>query len=205
MKKLTALLCVLLTLSVGITGCSLFNSVGESNNRSDGTSKNTASSVNTSIRDATGNAASSTTITGKAEWKTAIYYPDSASLYIQKEQKTFEIPTNASLEYKVGICMDELVNSPRTAIPKNTRVLSASQEENTLKLNLSKEFDEGINGGSAAINMALGQIVLTFTEFPGIDNVSLLIDSKVVQEFKGHIELDRLLARSEYIQFMGNQ
>ena len=98
--------------------------------------------------------------------------------------------------------MEELVSTPRTSIPKNTRVLSASLEGNTLKLNLSKEFEQDMNGGSAAINMALGQIVLTLTEFPDVNEVLFLIDGNVLEDFKGHIEFDRPFMRAEFEQFL---
>ncbi len=192
-------LMIIPVIAVIIAGCTWLNNYDGNKPTSQVASPKTAQSAANS-----GAVPSETGVTaGQAiNWAANIYYPDNQAMYLQKTQKTFRIPSDATLEYKVKTCFDELKNAPYAAIPKNTSVISAVLKQDILELNLSGEFESDMNAGSATLNMAFGQIVLTLTDLPGVKQIMFLIDSKTVVEFKGQIELNKAFLRDEYEQFI---
>ncbi|MDD5602788.1 MAG: GerMN domain-containing protein [Eubacteriales bacterium] len=136
------------------------------------------------------------------EWETALYFPDSQAIYLVKKIKVFDISEDTSVSDKVNLCMDELKTAETGIIPQETRVISTELEEGVLTVDLSEEFDTGMNVGSSALNMVFGQIVLTLTEIPGVEKIRFLIEGKEVPEFKGLVELNRTFLREEYTQFV---
>jgi hypothetical protein len=65
-------------------------------------------------------------------------------------------------------------------IPTGTRLLGTSQEGTVLNVDVSKEFDNLVGTGRS---QATAQIVMTATDLPGIDQVSLSIEGQSTQVF----------------------
>jgi germination protein M len=132
-----------------------------------------------------------------------LYYSDEQALYLVPEERTVDIPGNAELSDRIDTVFNMLVmniDSKKlyTAIPEGTKLKSAKKEGNTLVLDLSEEFRKNHPGGSTGISMSLGQIVLTLTEFEGIDKIKFLIEGKEVSEFLGHETLIDAKPRSDF-------
>ncbi len=72
-----------------------------------------------------------------------------------------------------------------TEIPENARLISVkrNEEENSIILNLTKEFGEG--GGTQSIQARLDQIVRTTTLYAGNKPVYLYLDGKKAQYLGG--------------------
>jgi len=137
------------------------------------------------------------------EWTAYLYYPDESSQYVVKTETKFRYtdiePGN---EEKAGMILEKMIGSQNTAIPQGTKVLSVVQDNDMITVDFSKEFNENMNGGSTAINMMMSQIVLSITELDGINKVSITVEGEFINEYKGHIELNRPFTRDEYLNFI---
>lgn len=149
--------------------------------------------------------------TEAAVWKAVLYFPDKDAMYVVKEERTIKAAddkgTSAEqpdLAEKAKTIVEELIKGPEnpqlsaTCIPNNTKVLSVTLDGSTITLDLSQEFEKDHIGGSTGILMTFAPIVLSLTELQGVDAVSFKIEGKTVEDFKGHISLNRPFKRSEY-------
>ncbi|MCG8502805.1 MAG: GerMN domain-containing protein [Firmicutes bacterium] len=145
-------------------------------------------------------------------WNAPLYFSDEQGINIVKQEREMEtVPDTEtgelSTEEKARICIEELIKGSgqkdlKHSIPESTKVLSTALEENTLILDLSKEFVDDNVGGSTGTQMAIAPIVLTLTSLEGVEEVSFKIEGEVVEDFKGHIQLDEPFKRSEYEQHL---
>jgi hypothetical protein len=70
-----------------------------------------------------------------------------------------------------------------TAIPEGTELLGVSREDSVLMVDLSSDFESG--GGSLSMQLRVGQVVYTGTQFEGIDAVRILIEGERVDAIGG--------------------
>lgn len=140
----------------------------------------------------------------KLEWKATLYMPDSQHAYVLKEEKGMvysgkgEAVQELPVDLKARFILEELINSGKTSIPSNTKVISVDLNGSELIINLSEEFEKEHVGGSTGISMTMGPIVLSLTDIDGVDKVSFKVEGKVLEEFKGHIELNRPFSRDDF-------
>ncbi|TYP51331.1 GerMN domain-containing protein [Thermosediminibacter litoriperuensis] len=79
--------------------------------------------------------------------------------------------------------LEELIKGPAegmglsSAIPTDTRVLDVSLKDNEAIANFSKEI-EGYGGGVDTEQALVNTIVLTLSEFPGVEKVTLQVEGK---------------------------
>lgn len=85
-----------------------------------------------------------------------------------------------------------------TAIPKGTKLISASTKGDILTLDLSREFVSNSPGGSAGELMTLYSIVNTMTELPDIKKVQFLIEGQK-EDIYIHAIFDEPFVRNEKI------
>lgn len=142
-------------------------------------------------------------------WKAVLYFSDKNAMYVVKETRQIQLSGESKADGKLSasekakIVLEELIKGSKnpecfTSIPEETRVLSTKLDDNTIIVDLSKEFVEKNVGGSAGVTMAIAPIVLSLTELDGVDQVKFKIEGKVVEDFKGHIQLSRAFKRAEY-------
>lgn len=74
-------------------------------------------------------------------------------------------------------------NEATTAIPEETRLLGVSREGSVLNVDLSSDFESG--GGSLSMQLRVGQVVYTGTQFEGLDAVRILIEGERVDAIGG--------------------
>ena len=84
-----------------------------------------------------------------------------------------------------------------TAVPSGTRLLGISITKGVATVDLTSEYQSG--GGSLSMQMRLGQVVYTMTQFPTVKAVRFKLDGAPVNVFSGEgIVLDHPVARSDY-------
>ncbi|MEP6909406.1 MAG: GerMN domain-containing protein [Actinomycetota bacterium] len=84
-----------------------------------------------------------------------------------------------------------------TAVPAGTRLLGISIANGVAKVDLTSEYESG--GGSLSMQMRLGQVVYTMTQFPTVKAVRFKLDGASVDVFSGEgIVLDHAVDRSDY-------
>lgn len=91
------------------------------------------------------------------------------------------------------IALDKLINSERgnfiSPIPENTRVLELEKDDETIYLNLSKEFIENMPKEKEATELAIDAIVNTLTFFPENEKVIFEIEGEIIEDING-VRLD---------------
>ena len=88
-------------------------------------------------------------------------------------------------------------NGVGTAIPDGTRLLGLTVRNGVATVDLTSEFESG--GGSLSMQMRLGQVVYTLTQFPTVEGVRFELDGRPVDVFSGEgIILDHPVSRADY-------
>lgn len=129
-----------------------------------------------------------------------LYYANSNADKVVAEKREVEISIGTQIEKLV---FEELQKKPkseglRAAIPKGTKLLSASTEGGILTLNLSREFVDNSPGGTAGELMTLYSIINTMTELPDIKKVQFLIEGQK-EDIYIHAIFDEPFVRNEEI------
>lgn len=129
-----------------------------------------------------------------------LYFSNSEADAIVAETRDIYIMQNELLEAAV---IRELAKGPETeglygVIPEGTRLLSAETKDGICRLNLSREFVDNSNNGSAGEIMTIYSIVNTLTELPGINKVQFLIDGQIREAYI-HSEFSEPFSRNEDI------
>lgn len=94
------------------------------------------------------------------------------------------VAKTAMLELLKGPSAEELKGLKlHNEIPKGTKVLGVVLDGHTIKVDLSKEFDDG--GGTLSMDMRLAQIVYTLTQYSTIESVEFYMEGKRVEVFGG--------------------
>jgi hypothetical protein len=84
-----------------------------------------------------------------------------------------------------------------TAIPDGTRLLGISIHGGVATVDLTSEYQSG--GGSRSMQVRLGQVVYTLTQFATVQRVRFRLDGTPVNVFSGEgIVLDHPVGRSDY-------
>jgi len=84
-----------------------------------------------------------------------------------------------------------------TAIPTGTRLLGIAIHGGVATVDLTSEYQSG--GGSLSMQVRLGQVVYTLTQFPTVQRVRFRLDGTPVNVFSGEgIVLDHPVGRSDY-------
>ncbi len=84
-----------------------------------------------------------------------------------------------------------------SAVPAGTRLLGISLAKGIATVDLTSEYQAG--GGSLSMQMRLGQVVYTMTQFPTVKSVRFKLDGTPVDVFSGEgIVLDHPVGRSDY-------
>jgi germination protein M len=88
-----------------------------------------------------------------------------------------------------------------TAVPAGTRLLGISIDGGIATVDLTPEYQSG--GGALSMQLRLGQVVYTLTQFPTIKNVRFRLDGKPVRVFSSEgIVLDHAVGRSDYADLL---
>jgi spore germination protein GerM len=88
-----------------------------------------------------------------------------------------------------------------SAIPAGTKLLGIGIRNGVATVDLTSEFQDG--AGSRSMQMRLGQIVYTLTQFPTVLKVRFRLDGEDVNVFSsGNVVLDHPVGRSDYVNLL---
>ncbi|HZE28805.1 MAG TPA: GerMN domain-containing protein [Gaiellaceae bacterium] len=88
-----------------------------------------------------------------------------------------------------------------SAVPAGTRLLGIGIRNGVATVDLTSEFQDG--AGSRSMQMRLGQIVYTLTQFPTVLKVRFRLDGEDVNVFSsGNVVLDHPVGRSDYVNLL---
>ena len=117
------------------------------------------------------------------------------SLYFVNPETNTLIPEARRVDAKLLLenpyktLVELLIEKPKnkkleSAIPEGTKVNNARLKENTVELDLSKEFIENQNGDVEKASLSIYAIVNTLTELNEVNSVKILIDGEKNAKFK---------------------
>jgi hypothetical protein len=110
---------------------------------------------------------------------------------------TLGVATAAINALVAGPTRAERRSGVTTAVPSGTRLLGISITKGVATVDLTSEYEAG--GGSLSMQMRLGQVVYTMTQFPTVKAVRFKLDGAPVNVFSGEgIVLDHPVGRSDY-------
>jgi len=110
---------------------------------------------------------------------------------------TRRVATAALAALLAGPTAAERTNGDTTAIPSGTRLLGVSVKDGVANVDLTSEYQSG--GGSLSMQMRLGQVVYTLTQFPTVTRVRFALDGTPVNVFSSEgIVLDHPVGRADY-------
>jgi hypothetical protein len=126
--------------------------------------------------------------------------------FARGEQLVSEQRTHAATPRVATAAVEALLAGPTaaeraagitTAIPRGTRLLGVSIKGGVATVDLTSEYQSG--GGSLSMQVRLGQVVYTLTQFPTVETVRFALDGTPVNVFSGQgIVLDHPVGRSDY-------
>jgi germination protein M len=121
----------------------------------------------------------------------------------RSHRKTLRVATAAVKELLAGPTADERTGSGiTTAIPSGTRLIGITIENGIATIDLTSQFQSG--AGSHSMQLRLGQIVYTLTQFPTVSKVQFELDGTPVNVFSSEgIVLDHPVGRSDYKNLSG--
>ncbi len=115
-----------------------------------------------------------------------LYFGDSQAMFVQPEERW----VTQSDEPMAKLLIQELIAGPtdsnlNATLPEDVELLSLEVADGIVYANFSKEFATKIAGTAGEV-MAVGSIVNTLTELPGITAVQFLVEGKVEESIWGH-------------------
>lgn len=127
-----------------------------------------------------------------------LYFANGMGEGLSAERRTVEIPASSAVEKTV---VEELVKGPENdgnilIIPADTKVLSVETKNGVCFVNLSKEFKDKYQGGTAGEVLTIYSIVNSLTELDTVSSVQLLIEGEKQDVFV-HMAIAEPLARNK--------
>ncbi|TMK57225.1 MAG: hypothetical protein E6G60_17190, partial [Actinobacteria bacterium] len=126
--------------------------------------------------------------------------------FARGEQLVSEPRTHGATARVATAAIDALLAGPTpaeraagdgTAIPAGTRLLGVSIKNGVATVDFTSEYQSG--GGSLAMQVSLGQVVYTLTQFPTVKSVRFAPDGTPVNVFSSEgIVLDHPVGRADY-------
>jgi sporulation and spore germination protein/immunoglobulin-like protein involved in spore germination len=148
-------------------------------------------------------AGSEPTGTGGKALSLEVWFPRNGELVSVKrtQARTRAVATAAIHELLAGPSEPERLTGIRTAVPDGTRLLGIAIHRGVATVDLTSEFESG--GGSRSLQMRLGQVVYTLTQFPTVKKVRFRLDGTPVNVVSSEgIVLPHPVARNDYANLL---
>jgi spore germination protein GerM len=137
-----------------------------------------------------------TPATGTNKTTLTLYFSDDQAMKLVKESR--EATQTAE---PAAAAVRALIEGPKGAglatIPAGARLNGITIKDGVATVDLSREFVDGLPGGSASERMAVYSIVNSLTEFNTIERVKFQIDGADVETIGGHLDATEPLGRDE--------
>jgi hypothetical protein len=138
-----------------------------------------------------------TTLPGKSTFEVWFASGERLVRTQRTHEQTRAVATAAVNALLAGPTRVEQASGISSAIPLGTRLLGVSVRNGVGTVDLTSEFESG--GGSLWMQMRLGQVVYTLTQFQTVKAVRFELDGRPVNVFSGEgIVLDHPVGRSDY-------
>ena len=129
-----------------------------------------------------------------------LYFANGMGEGLSVERRTVEYPASSAIEKAI---VEELIKGPEndgniSIIPTDTKVLSVETKNGVCFVNLSKEFKDKYQGGTAGEVLTIYSIVNSLTELDTVSSVQLLIEGEKKDTFV-HMAIAEPLARDKEI------
>ena len=116
-------------------------------------------------------------------------------------QPTQLVATAAVDALLAGPTPDERLTGLGSAVPPGTKLIGIAIHNGVATVDLTSEFQSG--AGSRSMQLRLGQIVYTLTQFPTVQKVLFNLDGSPVNVFSSEgIVLDHPVGRSDYVDLL---
>ena len=131
----------------------------------------------------------------------SLYYTNIETKTLMPEARVIDAKKLVENPYKVLV--ELLIEKPKnekleSSIPEGTKVNNASLKNNTVELDLSKEFIENQNGDVEKASLSIYSIVNTLTELNEVNSVKILIDGEENKKFNNiELSLENVFIRKD--------
>lgn len=116
-------------------------------------------------------------------------------------QPTRLVATAAIDSLLAGPSSGERASGLASAVPNGTRLLGITIRDGVATVDLTSEYQSG--GGSLSMQLRLGQVVYTLTQFPTVQKVRFRLDGTPVNVFSSEgIVLDHPVGRADYANLL---
>lgn len=125
-----------------------------------------------------------------------LYFPDKNAIYLVPEDRYAVLNDSIEKTVVLELLKGSTGKNKNNPIPKGTRLLSISKNNDTITVNFSKEISQNHPGGSTGEMMTVYSIVNSLTEIPGVKKVKFQIEGKDIKTLAGHLAMDKPLMRN---------
>ena len=127
-----------------------------------------------------------------------LYFANGMGEGLSAERRTVEFPASSTAAKAI---VEELIKGPEndgniSIIPADTKVLSVETKNGVCFVNLSKEFIDKYQGGTAGEMLTIYSIVNTLTELDTVSSVQILIEGEKRDVFV-HLAINEPLMRNK--------
>lgn len=132
-----------------------------------------------------------------------VWFPrDNALVEVRRtHQPTPLVATAAINALLAGPTPEERVRGLGTAVPPGTKLLGIAIHDGVATIDLTSEYQSG--AGSRSMQMRLGQVVYTLTQFPTVQKVRFRLDGSPVNVFSSEgITLNQPVGRTDYADLL---
>jgi len=131
-----------------------------------------------------------------------LYFADEAAEGLKPERREVIVPVAGAVEEAI---VEELIKGPKLSgniglIPSETKVLSVETKNNVCFVNLSKEFADRYQGGTAGELLTVYSIVNSLTELETVTSVQFLIEGEKREEFIHMVFNEPIVRDSSFIK-----
>ncbi len=127
-----------------------------------------------------------------------LYFSTKDAMYLESENRTIK-GKNLYKEAVNAVIEGPTDSDLSKTVPKETKILNVSKNNDTIQVDFSKEIIENHWGGSTGERLTVYSIVNTLAQFDEIADVKFLIEGKEVDTLVGHMDLSRPLKPSDKI------
>ena len=128
-----------------------------------------------------------------------LYFADAEGLYLVSEEQ--QIAGCNDERQCIAQTLESLAAGSQrlqAVIPRQTRVLGVEVEENTARINFSRELIDRHPGGSLSELLTVYGLANTLAvNFPYLHSLQILVDGKELSTLKGHVDISRPI-KSEF-------
>ncbi len=147
------------------------------------------------------------TETALSRWTAVLYFAGEQGMKVVREEQVIEFEKEPAIEDKAAVVMKKLINADSvndltTCIPQTAFLRSVTYSEGILVVDMSGEFENDHVGGSTGIEMTMAPIVLSLTEIKGVQKVRIRVEGRILDDFKGHISMNKGFRRDDYTHYL---